>query len=167
MDLIKDCRQLQENQTASMKQGCDYKFALLYRKSRDGGTVAKFRELCNDKGPTIAVGRVLGTEEILGGYNPIAWGHKGWANTNKSFIFALDKITDKSIVSLVDVTENAIDDNNTRFPKFGQSCDLSFGSNSSRPYAKKNSYQVPIRLSSDYFDWVDWEVFSVSDFNPI
>ena len=38
----------------------------------DGNTPEKFREMCAEKGPTVAVGKVLYTEEILGGYNPIA-----------------------------------------------------------------------------------------------
>jgi len=53
----------QEDQKASGKQKNHvYKFNLLYRQSRDGNTVAKFRELCNNKGPTIAVGKVSDTE---------------------------------------------------------------------------------------------------------
>src|SRR6185312_7989230 len=99
MDLIKDCgiKQLQENQGISKQI---YKFTLLYRLSRDGNTVAKFRELCNGKGPTISVGKVLGTDEIVGGYNPFAWGSQsGRIATEESFIFALDNNIDKNIVS--------------------------------------------------------------------
>jgi len=51
-----------------------YQLTLLYRNSKDGNTVKKFRELCNGKGPTVVVGKVLGTKEILGGYNPNSWG---------------------------------------------------------------------------------------------
>src|SRR6185436_3622459 len=76
--IVESTRLLQENQRTPMKHDV-HKFTLLYRRSRDGNTVAKFRELCCNKGPTIAVGQVLGTEEILGGYNPSAWGtHNGW-----------------------------------------------------------------------------------------
>src|SRR6185312_13467522 len=64
----------------STRQSYVYKSTLLYRCSRDGNTVAKFRELCNNKGPTIVVGKVSGTEEILGGYNPFAWGSHGYAD---------------------------------------------------------------------------------------
>src|SRR6185312_15853401 len=86
----------QKNQraSASVKQDDEtltykYEFTLLYRQSRDGNTPAKFRELCNDKGPTIAVGKVLGTEEILGGYNSFAWGSEiVYVDALESFIFA-------------------------------------------------------------------------------
>jgi len=145
-----------------------YKLTLLYRQSRDGGEVAKFRELCNNKGPTIAVGKVLGTEEIVGGYNPLAWNSKGgYVATKESFIFALDKHIDKSIVSFVDNSNDsykkAFYDGRNYFPVFGSGHDLFFGNNAhDKPYAKKQSYILPIRDTSDKFEWVDWEVFLVS-----
>src|SRR6185312_8346836 len=160
-------RLLQENQRTSVKHD-DYKLTLLYRQSRDGNTTAKFRELCNNKGPTIAVGKVLGTEEILGGYNPFAWGvnHK-WLHTKENFIFSLDKSRDKNIVSFfANKNTYSIYDGNNYFPYFGDGGDLSFGYYSDnsyiKPYATNYSYQVPIRHSSDKFEWADWEVFLVS-----
>src|SRR6185312_149631 len=109
--------QFQEKQRISLKQNDVYKFTLLYRCSRDGNTIAKFRELCKNKGPTIAVGKVLNTEEILGGYNPIAWSFRNaWVITKESFIFALDKSMDKNVVSFVDNNNYAIFDHNTYFP---------------------------------------------------
>ena len=132
-----------------MKQDNVYKLTLLYRNSRDGDKVAKFRELCNGKGPTIAVGKVSGAEEILGGYNPLSWGsNDGYAETKESFLFTLDKNMDKCIVSFVDNNHSskAIWDNNSCFPTFGT--DLYFGSSNSRyvtkPYAKKKAYQLPV-----------------------
>jgi len=155
--------------TMQQLQDSVYELTLLYRKSRDGNTAAKFRELCNKKGPTIAVGKVLGTEEILGGYNPLAWGFKtGDYNTKGSFIFALDTNMHKNIVSFVgDNGSDAITigDHSTFYPIFGPSGnrDLSFGNGTdSKPYAKKGSYQVSIRQSTDKFEWTDWEVFLVS-----
>ena len=46
--------------------------------------MAKFRELCNNKGPTIT---------IAVGYNPISWGLKKdyFIDTKESFVFALKK----------------------------------------------------------------------------
>src|SRR5204863_9113560 len=79
------------------RQTITYKLTLLYRESRDGDinmadTVKKFWRMCADKGPTIAVGRVRDTEEILGGYNPLSWStSKEWGSTKESFIFSLDK----------------------------------------------------------------------------
>src|SRR6185312_937381 len=112
--VVESTRLSQENQRTPMK--CDfYKLTLLYRRSRDGNTHAKFRELCDNKGPTIAVGKVLGTEEILGGYNPFAWGtYNGWFCTKESFIFALDKCGDENTVSFVaDKDKQSIYDENT------------------------------------------------------
>ena len=158
----------QEKQRVSSNQTHVYKFSLLYRRSRDGNTVAKFRELCNNKGPTIAIGRVSDTEEVLGGYNPIAWGLKEdyIINTEESFIFALNKDRlEESIVSVVVNAQRAIWDYEARFPVFGNQyrCDLHFNDDRTlQPYAIKNVYQVPIRRSSANFKWADWEVFSVS-----
>src|SRR4051794_35620954 len=50
-----------------------YKFELLLRGSRDGFTPKTFHKLCDNKHNTIIFIKVKGTEEILGGYNPIIW----------------------------------------------------------------------------------------------
>ena len=98
----------------STNQLCDnHKLTLLYRHSRDS---ENFRKLCNHKGPTIAVGKVSDTDEILGG-----------SVSTESFIFALDKSIEKSIVSFVDDTECAIYDHYSYFPAFGNGFDLFFG----------------------------------------
>src|SRR6185312_5987996 len=90
----------QENQRTPRMNGGFYKLTLLYRHSKNGN---KFREICAEKGPTVAVGKVLDTEEIFGGYNPIAWKTSSLVNqtsidsfvtyvpTSESFIFSLDK----------------------------------------------------------------------------
>src|SRR6185369_11777211 len=120
------------------KQNDGYKLDLLYRRSRDGNSVAKFRELCNNKGPTITVGKVLGTGEILGGYNPFPWGSKsGYVETKESFIFVLDRNSvDKSIVSFAsDYSSQTICDSDSYFPIFGDGFDLSFGNTNGNAYA--------------------------------
>ena len=55
--------------------------------------------------PTITVGKVSDTEEILGGYNPVSWDNHSYnyVSTIESFIFVLDKITDKNIVGFVNI----------------------------------------------------------------
>src|SRR6185312_7518209 len=107
-------RQLQENQGTSINQDdvdAFYKLTLLYRRSRDGDTATKFRELCNDKGTTVVVGKVLDTEEILGGYNPFSWISGGEQDSKESFIFALDGNMHNNIVSFVgDDSSHAIAD---------------------------------------------------------
>ncbi|CAB4435322.1 unnamed protein product [Rhizophagus irregularis] len=50
-----------------------YKFKLLLRGSRDWIHSKKFHELCDDKLYTVTFIKVKGTEEIIGGYNPLVW----------------------------------------------------------------------------------------------
>ncbi|RIB04936.1 hypothetical protein C2G38_640678 [Gigaspora rosea] len=50
-----------------------YEFKLLLRGSRDSFTSVAFWKLCNKKTNVIVVMKVKGTDEILGGYNPIGW----------------------------------------------------------------------------------------------
>src|SRR5207244_3148516 len=69
--IMESTGQLQENQRVSDKQNVTYNLNLLYRQSKDGVGVTNFQQRCLNKGPTIVIGKVLGTEEILGGYNPI------------------------------------------------------------------------------------------------
>src|SRR5688572_13835462 len=52
-----------------------YRFNLLYRSSRDGNTIAAFREKCDDKGATIVIAKITNSEQIVGGYNPLQWIH--------------------------------------------------------------------------------------------
>jgi hypothetical protein len=47
-----------------------YKFKLLLRGSQDGFSPKMFHELC-DIPHTITFIKVIGTEEIIGGYNPL------------------------------------------------------------------------------------------------
>jgi hypothetical protein len=70
-----------------------YKFELLLRGSRDGFTAAKFHEICDDQSNTITIIKVENSDEILGGYNPIAWESgdinlKAYKSTKHSFIFS-------------------------------------------------------------------------------
>ena len=69
-----------------------YKFKLLHRGC-DGFTSKKFREICNNQTRTVTVVRVKDSNEILGGYNPIAWERSDYFNprfgdTKESFIFS-------------------------------------------------------------------------------
>ncbi len=50
-----------------------YNFKLIYRANRDGRTVAKFHEKCDNKGATIVIAKVTNSEQIVGGYNPLQW----------------------------------------------------------------------------------------------
>jgi hypothetical protein len=50
-----------------------YEFKLILRGSRDGFTSKKFHEICNNKFHTVSIIKVKGSNEILGGYNPVEW----------------------------------------------------------------------------------------------
>jgi hypothetical protein len=159
------------------EQTVSYKLTLLYRESRDNSdnydekTIAKkFRQMCTNKGPTVAVGRVKDTGEILGGYNPLSWSssNDGYISTKESFIFSLDKNdVEKNIISFVkkEQTHVAIYEYPGGLPYFGNSA-LFFGGfykgTLYKPVARNNGYyQLPIRSTDERFTWADWEVFSV------
>ncbi|RIB21000.1 hypothetical protein C2G38_2079435, partial [Gigaspora rosea] len=50
-----------------------YEFKLLLRGTRDGFTADSFWKLRDKQRQLIVVMKVKGTDEILGGYNPIGW----------------------------------------------------------------------------------------------
>ena len=50
-----------------------YKFDLIFHASRDGYTAAVFHEKCNNQGATIVIVKIKGTNQIVGGYNPLDW----------------------------------------------------------------------------------------------
>src|SRR3954451_20353748 len=60
-----------------------YEFKLLLRGSRDGFAAKTFHKLCDDKPKTVSIVKVKGTNEILGGYNPIIWKSKDSQNYSK------------------------------------------------------------------------------------
>jgi hypothetical protein len=75
-----------------------YEFKLLFRGSRDGFNTKKFHKICDNQSRTVTVAKVEGSDEILGGYNPMVWKPNGsWGTTKDSFIFSFndnDRIED-------------------------------------------------------------------------
>jgi hypothetical protein len=73
-----------------------YKFKLLLCGSRDGFAPKKFHEICDNQSNTITIIKVKDSNEILGGYNPIAWESgefseicdEAFSATKDSFIFS-------------------------------------------------------------------------------
>src|SRR4051812_16896504 len=95
-----------------------YEFKLILRGSRDGFTPEKFHTICDNESHTVTIIKVKGSDEILGGYNPIVWrsfhydsyyGNK-YGITEDSFIFSFkDKNGIKNyILSRVQDEENAV-----------------------------------------------------------
>ncbi|RIB09180.1 hypothetical protein C2G38_289646 [Gigaspora rosea] len=92
-----------------------YEFKLLLRGSRDDFTANTFWNLCNKKKNLVVVVKVKGTDEILGGYNPIGWekpssNDSEYTYCNDSFICSLKNGTiQNSILSrVIEDPENAI-----------------------------------------------------------
>jgi hypothetical protein len=66
-----------------------YGFKLIFRGSLYGFTNKKFHEICDNQSHTITIIKVKGSDEILGGYNPIAWKSEGgYIEAKNSFIFS-------------------------------------------------------------------------------
>ncbi len=144
-----------------------YKFELLLRGSRDGFTPNKFHTLCNDKPNTVTFIKVKGTEEILGGYNPLIWKSSGWGETKDSFIFSFkngNNIFKDAIISNVEDTSRAINYYHSFGPCFGD-VDLRICSNEYTDYhknfCKKVHYEKEIRDTNDKFLIEDYEVYQI------
>ncbi|RHZ75045.1 hypothetical protein Glove_217g153 [Diversispora epigaea] len=69
-----------------------YKFELILRGTRDGFTPQTFWNICHGHACTVVLLKVKGTDEIVGGYNPLAYDKNTigkWTETKDSFIFSL------------------------------------------------------------------------------
>ena len=126
-----------------------YNFNLLYRASRDGDTIAKFHEKTDNKGANIIIAKIRGTNQIIGGYNPLDWcGRSEWKSTDDSFIFSFKnyKRTNTGNIGRVINTKYAVFGSNYLGPIFGQenngSCDIMMQhySNGNRWSSYPNSY---------------------------
>ncbi|RHZ67580.1 hypothetical protein Glove_300g73 [Diversispora epigaea] len=156
-----------------------YEFQLILRGSRDGFHPKTFWEICHGHAGTIVVTKVAGTDEIIGGYNPLAWENsteKIRMETNGSFIFSLknDNIQN-SILSRVIKNSNALlyfnsEDQNNYGPFFGN-CEFIMKSEVSNftkdrlcrcHYDPRLSYyEKKIRTTDKNFSIVDYEVFKI------
>ncbi|RHZ80998.1 hypothetical protein Glove_130g145 [Diversispora epigaea] len=156
-----------------------YKFELVLRGTKDGFAPQTFWNICHGYARTIVVAKVKGTDEIIGGYNPLAWNNTyngeadGWMKTKDCFIFSLKNGNlQNSILSRVKDTKFAIrivGKVNQKFqgPYFGYGFCLysnksnftdSTSTNISHNYS--DYYEKRIR-SSDRFSIDNYEVFKV------
>ncbi|RHZ70471.1 hypothetical protein Glove_271g58 [Diversispora epigaea] len=154
-----------------------YEFQLILRGSINGFNPQTFWDICNGQASTIVIMKVKGTEEILGGYNPLIWDANidgGWGKTNDSFIFSLKNGNiQNSILSRVKRSEYAICN---VFKSQQKQYGPYFGCNSFFMYSpisnftldncgkcNNNSYhEKPIRTAAiSNFSIVDYEVFKV------
>ncbi|RHZ78595.1 hypothetical protein Glove_159g20 [Diversispora epigaea] len=157
-----------------------YEFQLILRGSRDGFDPKTFWKMCHGHSATIVVAKVTGTDELVGGYNPLEWDNlteDKYMETNDSFIFSLKNgNVQNSVLSRVKYSHGALYYFNSKYqniygPEFGRGefmmksqvsdftqdrlcqCDINplFGA----------KYEKPIRATSDEFSIYDYEVFKI------
>ncbi|RHZ86352.1 hypothetical protein Glove_52g50 [Diversispora epigaea] len=128
---------------------------------------------------TIVVAKVAGTDEIVGGYNPLAWNNSARGvyedivemETNDSFIFSLKNGNIRnSIISRVKDQSKALfyyksfhQYNNG--PCFGRDfvmeSDVADFTQDKSCWCDYGTYEKPIRTTTERFSIVDYEVFKV------
>ncbi|EXX56546.1 uncharacterized protein OCT59_029149 [Rhizophagus irregularis] len=145
-----------------------YKFKLLLRGSRDGFTPEKFHELCDDKLYTVTFIKVKGTEEIIGGYNPLVWKSSGtFAKTKDSFIFSFknkNNFKDLILSNIIDMN-GAVYYGSNDGPTFGYDLNICKGNDGSKEYdyfrCRQKYYEKKIRDTEDKFSIEEYEVFQI------
>ncbi|RIB22074.1 hypothetical protein C2G38_2140365 [Gigaspora rosea] len=142
-----------------------YKFNLLLRGSRDGFTSEIFHRLCDNLPGTVVIIKINGTNEILGGYNPLVWTSNNpfkWFATTDSFIFLLkSQNLLNSVLSKIIYADNAIGCYSGRGPVFGNTFYMSNDNRLWNYYHNTVCYEKRLR-SDDYNLLIDeFEVFQV------
>ena len=139
-----------------------YKFKLIYRANKDGNTVAKFHEKCDNKGATIVIIKVTNSEQIIGGYNPLQWDSSCSDHSTKdSFIFSFTSVTNLQSAKV----------GYSKGDKYSIRCGInngpSFGSHSGDLWCNKGtwsseSYSYPNLDIPSSFNVDDYKVFQVT-----
>ncbi|RIB13102.1 hypothetical protein C2G38_2041254 [Gigaspora rosea] len=147
-----------------------YKFNLLLRGSRDGFTHEKFHRLCDNIPGTVVIIKVNGTNEILGGYNPLIWISNDlsewlstikWLSTTDSFIFLLKpQNLPNSILSRIHA-KFAIGWHSMRGPIFGGSFFMQDDSKKWYYVHKDANYERRLRSDNTNLLIDEFEVFQV------
>jgi hypothetical protein len=145
------------------------------RGSWDGFTPKKFHELCNDKLYMVTFIKIKGTDESIGGYNPLKWeSHNDgkWVGTKDSFIFSFKRIYNfkDPILSYVKNTYRALYYRKIYGPTFGDDIELyTDGNDELKEYdycrCAHRYYEKKIRDTEDLFSIEDYEVFQILNRN--
>src|SRR5204862_8228581 len=130
-------------------------------------TFRKFHETCDNITHTVTIVKVRGSNEILGGYNPIAWrpmnSYGSYIIAKNSFIFSFkDKNIEDYVLSRVANEETAIYSSNIFGPSFGGSDLILLGRDGN--FCRSHSYEKPIRKVNDEFSIEEYEVFQIKGF---
>ncbi|RHZ59687.1 hypothetical protein Glove_362g67 [Diversispora epigaea] len=141
-----------------------YEFKLLVRGSKDGFDVKTILEICDKVSNIVIVLKVEGTEEIIGGYNPLEIYNEnifGWRSSKNSFIFSLKTENLKnSFVSRVTNFNFAVYyDLGHSFFDFGKELNLRGNLKTKSSYCSSLYYEKPIRSNEDKFSVEEFEVF--------
>ncbi|PKC59905.1 hypothetical protein RhiirA1_468774, partial [Rhizophagus irregularis] len=110
-----------------------------------------------------------GTDEILGGYNPIIWEtSNNWGETKDSFIFSFkykNGLFKDGMLSNVKEIDYALSHGQRFGPSFGKNDLILYGDNRTRGYdniyCNQSSYEKKIRDTEDNFSIDDYEVFQI------
>ncbi|RHZ73586.1 hypothetical protein Glove_230g165 [Diversispora epigaea] len=142
-----------------------YEFQLILRGSKDGFAPRTFWDICDGHANTIVVTKVKGTDEIIGGFNPLAWDEtkEEWMGTNKSFIFSfpdgniqnliLNRVKKECMAlwypSQKDIFGPIFGGN--KFTMRSDVSDFAQDGLSWCNYSNYNCYEIPIRTTDDFF----------------
>ncbi|CAG8533086.1 13423_t:CDS:1 [Acaulospora morrowiae] len=143
-----------------------YEFHLLIRGSQSGFDRDAFWRFCDGCSNTVVVMRIRGSDEIIGGYNPLEWKSKknSYLYTNNSFVFSLKNGEQNSIISRLrnGQASRAIYSSRAYGPRFArQDIFMENNFNSKNCKCICESYEVPIRNTSEKFSVDEYEVFKV------
>ncbi|RHZ78413.1 hypothetical protein Glove_165g3 [Diversispora epigaea] len=144
---------------------------LILRGSKSGFHPKTFWNMCNGYAGTIVVAKIAGTDEIVGGYNPLAWDNSigdSQMETNDSFIFSLKNGNiQNSILSRVKNQKGALlycnsDDQNAYGPWFGDGefvmeSDIYDFAQDKHCWCYYANYEKPIRTTHENFSIIDYE----------
>ncbi|EXX54238.1 uncharacterized protein OCT59_027421 [Rhizophagus irregularis] len=138
-------------------------FKLLLRGTRDGFTSKKFHETCDDQSHTVTIIKVKDNNEILGGYNPVAWkSDNSFGGTKDCFIFSFkgDNNIENHILSRIKYEHEsmAIFNSNWAGSSFSTN-DLSLDEGVG--YCSQLYYEKPIRETTNNFLVEEYEVFQI------
>ncbi|RHZ89921.1 hypothetical protein Glove_9g173 [Diversispora epigaea] len=154
-----------------------YEFQLILRGRKDGFSPQTFWNICHGHTGTVVIIKVKGTDEILGGYNPLMWdntkSYDAYMHANDSFIFSLGNGNiQNSILSRVAIPQYALyyygkSYQNSYGPDFGggslymYSSVSNFTMNNESYSSHSGCYEKQIRATG-YFPIDDYEVFNVN-----
>lgn len=120
---------------------------LLFRATRDEFNREKFYELCENKGPTIVVGRVKENSIVVGGFTAVPWTRSG-GNKHDATAFLFNNRADPTTLKKFAVknASKAARHNFSHFgrgPGFGSAYDLCFlfGEDSGKSGSGIGSYE--------------------------